>query len=217
MSAPPTPPMTMNRLIHDAVRRDLTRLELALEPLERRGDRPRALDLQRAYANLRDELTRHHEGEDRWIWPMLAGAGGDHELLTAMESEHHAMAEALAETAVAMERVAGSGLTTDATAARVSVVRTGSLVEQHFVHEERDLEPALVPFVESPEWKAVEKKLSRQPPRVAGRFFAWLTDGMTEEGRTFLRATVPTPVVTVLARVFGRSYRRQIAPVWRAS
>jgi len=29
------------------------------------------------------------------------------------------------------------------------------------------------------------------------------------------KATVPTPVVTVLARVFGRRYYREVAPVWR--
>jgi hypothetical protein len=38
---------------------------------------------------------------------------------------------------------------------------------------------------------------------------------MTDEQRRFLRATVPMPVVVVLARVFGRRYGREVAPVWR--
>jgi hypothetical protein len=38
---------------------------------------------------------------------------------------------------------------------------------------------------------------------------------MTDDGRAFLKSTVPTPVVTVLANVFGRRYNREIAPVWR--
>lgn len=50
---------------------------------------------------------------------------------------------------------------------------------------------------------------------MAGQFFAWLTDGMSDEHRAFLRTQVPAPVVTVLAKVFGRRYNRQIAPVWR--
>ena len=54
----------------------------------------------------------------------------------------------------------------------------------------------------------MEKKLSRQPPGVAGRFFAWLTDGMTDDGRAFLKTSVPTPVVTVLGKTFGRQYNR---------
>ncbi len=48
-----------------------------------------------------------------------------------------------------------------------------------------------------------------------GPFFAWLTDGMSDEHRAFLRTLVPAPVVTVLARVFGRRYGREVAPVWR--
>jgi hemerythrin-like domain-containing protein len=209
-----TEPMTMNRLIHAAVRRDLDRLSAALERLSD-GDRARAEQLERAYANLRRELTHHHEGEDTWIWPMLAKAGIDPDLLAAMESEHAAMSRALAETGTAMTTLAGSGSAADAAAARESVVRTQSVVEQHLDHEEKELEPQLVPLLETPEWKAVEKKLSRQPPGVAGRFFAWLTDGMTDDGRAFLKKTVPTPVVTVLGKVFGRRYNREIAPVWR--
>jgi uncharacterized membrane protein YccC len=103
-----TAPMTMNRLIHEAVRRDLQRLTTGLDDLAE-GDRARAQDLERAYANLRAELTRHHEGEDTHIWPMLAGAGVDPDLLTTMEREHSAMSEALADTAVAMSALARSG------------------------------------------------------------------------------------------------------------
>ncbi|WP_324273139.1 hemerythrin domain-containing protein [Blastococcus brunescens] len=182
----------MNRVIHGAVRRDLDRLATALGQLED-GDTTRAQALERGYANLRTQLTHHHEGEDTYIWPMLAKIGVDQGLLDAMESEHHAMAEALAETAGAMTTVARSGSAADAAAARGSVVRTQEVVERHLQHEETELEPQLAPHVESPEWKAVERKLSRQPPGVAGRFFAWLTDGMSDEHRAFLKQTVPSP------------------------
>jgi hemerythrin-like domain-containing protein len=207
--------MTMNRLIHAAVRRDLERLDAALADAAD-GDSSRARDLQRAFANLRNELTHHHESEDRWIWPMLAGVGVDRDLLATMEAEHQAMSAALAETAAAMDRFAASGSATDAASARDSVARTQAVVEQHLAHEEQELEPLLIPHVESAEWKEVEKKLSRQPPFVAGAFFAWVTDGMSDEGRAFLRSTVPAPVILVLSRLFGRRYRRSIAPVWQA-
>jgi len=52
---------------------------------------------------------------------------------------------------------------------------------------------------------------------VAGRFFGWLTDGMSDDGRAFLKATVPAPVVYLLARTFGRGYYRDVAPVWRTN
>jgi hemerythrin-like domain-containing protein len=209
-----TAQLTMNRLIHAAVRRDLDRLAAALDQL-RGGDVGRAQALQRAFANLRRELTHHHEGEDAHIWPMLAKVGVASDLLGSMESEHHAMAEALAETDAAMASLAVSGSAGDAAEARASLLRTRAVVDQHLTHEEDELEPQLHPHTESPEWKAVEKKLSRQPPGVAGPFFAWLTDGMSAEHRAFLRTLIPPPVVTVLARVFGRRYNREVAPVWR--
>ena len=52
-----TTTMTMNHFIHDAVRRDLRRLDSALAGVAD-GDVGRAEALDRAYANLRQELTR---------------------------------------------------------------------------------------------------------------------------------------------------------------
>jgi hemerythrin-like domain-containing protein len=209
-----TASLTMNRLIHGAVRRDLDRLDTALAQVTS-TDRGRAQELDRAYANLRRELTHHHEGEDTYIWPMLKGAGVDPALLEAMESEHHAMSDALSSTSAAMGAFAATGSPADAAVARASVVQTREVVERHLQHEENELEPQLGKYLETPEWKAVEKKLSRQSPGVAGRFFAWLTDGMSDEHRAFLKETVPSPVVTVLAKVFGRSYYREVAPTWQ--
>ena len=210
-----TAPMTMNRLIHAAVRRDLERLHAALGAA-RDGDRERAADLGRAYAYLHSELTRHHEGEDTHIWPMLAKAGVGQDLLGAMQEEHHAMSDALAETASAMKTYVASASAADAAEARASVGRTQEVVERHLAHEENELEPQLQPHLETPEWKAVEKQLRKAPPKVAGNFFAWLTDGMSEPGRAYLRSTVPTPVVALLSRLFGRRYNKEVAPVWRA-
>ena len=143
--------LTMNRLIHAAVRRDLDRLSSALDTFPD-GDRARAQDLDRAFVNLRRELTHHHEGEDSHIWPMLANAGVDGGLLSDMESEHHAMAEALSQTGAAMTSLALSGTAADAAAARASVVRTQAVVERHLSHEESELEPRLHPLTDTPEW-----------------------------------------------------------------
>src|SRR3954454_13533656 len=56
-----TEPITMNGVIHDAARRDLTRLSTARgRPAD--GARARAAELDRTYTYLHGELTRHHEG-----------------------------------------------------------------------------------------------------------------------------------------------------------
>jgi hemerythrin-like domain-containing protein len=206
--------MTMNRVIHAAVRRDLARLESALGAA-RDGDVARARQLERAYANLQRELTHHHEGEDELVFPYLARIGSAPDLLKAMDDEHHAMADALAETRAAMAAYASSASAEDAKSARDSVARTQAVVERHLTHEENDLEPLLEPHLGTAEWKTVEKQLRPRSPALAGRFLAWIQDGMTDEGRSYLRSTIPPPVTALLGRVAGRTYHRDIAPTWQ--
>ena len=206
--------MTMNRVVHAAVRRDLGRLETALDTF-RDGDTERARDLQRAYGNLRRELTHHHESEDSLIFPMLEGVGVDHALVREMETEHQRMSTALAGVTTALDDLAASGSRADAEVTHAKVVETRAVVDQHLDHEERDLEPLVHPHVGSPEWDAVEKKLRSRPIGESGQFFAWLQDGMEERCRVYLRSTIPRPVTVVLSKVFGRRYHREVAPVWR--
>lgn len=205
--------MTMNRVIHAAVRRDLARLDAALGDFPD-GDVERARDLDRAYAFLRAELTRHHEQEDGLIWPMLAKFDVDSALLATMESEHHAMADALREVADALGRLVRTPTTQTAAEARRVVGAAREVVDQHLAHEERAIEPIVHDFEDTAEWKAVEKQLRKGPPVAAGEFFAWLQDGMDESERSYLRSTVPAPVIFVLTRGLGRRYRREVAPVW---
>jgi hemerythrin-like domain-containing protein len=207
--------MTMNRVIHAAVRRDLDRLAAALDEA-RDGDETRAQGLHRAYAHLHGQLKHHHEQEDRLVFPALDRLGVDTALIGDMEGEHHAMADALGRTATVMERYAGTGSAAHAAAARDSVEETRAVVERHLAHEENELEPLMHPHLESAEWKRVEKALRKSPPTTIGPFFAWITDGMDPESRSYVRSTIPPPVVAVFSRVFGRSYHRTIAPVWRS-
>ena len=208
--------MTMNRVIHAAVRRDLDRLGAALA-VARDGDTARAGDLRRAYAALHAQLKHHHEQEDEIVFPALARLGVDTGLIHEMDDEHHAMSDALDVTATAMDRYAGSGSSQDAEAARASVEQTRLVVERHLAHEEAELEPLMAPHLESPEWKAAEKALRKAPPTTTGQFFAWLTDGLDPESERYVRSTVPAPVIAVFSKLFGRRYHREIAPVWRSA
>ena len=66
--------MSMNKVIHGAVRRDLDRFVVALDHFPS-GDRARAADLSRAWENFDEQLTYHHEGEHRIAWPALQKVG----------------------------------------------------------------------------------------------------------------------------------------------
>ncbi len=70
----PSPGMSMNKLIHRAVRRDLDRFRTALAAFVD-GDRQRAGALHRAWENFDVQLTEHHQGEHEIAWPALAAIG----------------------------------------------------------------------------------------------------------------------------------------------
>ena len=206
--------MTMNRVIHAAVRRDLVRLESALHTA-RDGDRARARQLDAAYANMHRQLKHHHLGEDTYVFPFLAGVEGASELVEVMEAEHEAMAAALAEAATAMTAYASTASAPDAHSARDAMIRAHEVVERHLHHEETELEPLMLPHIESPDWKAVEKRLRPGSLAETGRWMAWVQDGMPNQERAFFRSTIPAPVAFLLSRMAGRSYYREVAPAWR--
>ena len=205
----------MNQIIHAAVRRDLGRTESALRALPE-GDARRAGDIQRAWGFLWSELQRHHEGEDTHIWPYLRGLGVvDPALVDAMEAEHVDMAAACAAADRAVDAVAAAPTKTNADAAADAVAEAARVTGAHLDHEESAITPFIKERTETPEWKVVEKELRKASPTTAGQFFAWIQDGATPEERAALRSIVPGPVVLVLGRVLGRSYHRNVAPVWR--
>ena len=206
--------MSMNKVIHRAVRRDLRRFLDATARFPA-GNQARAEELAKAWDNFHFELTYHHEGEHETAWPALQAVGVSPELLTTLDAEHDAMAAALTETASAMGGLRASASAEDAAAARASFERLQEVTVAHLDHEEAELEPVYQANRDSPEIKEMGKKFSKVSPARAGRYFAWLTDGAGPEEMSSIRGTVPTPVLTIINGVFGRSYRREVAPVWR--
>jgi hypothetical protein len=85
----------------------------------------------------------------------------------------------------------------------------------HLDHEEVELEPVYQAQRETPELKAMGKEFAKVSPARGGRFFAWLLDGASAEERAAVTREVPGPVVTVISGVFGRGYRKNVAPVWK--
>ncbi|WP_457205619.1 hemerythrin domain-containing protein, partial [Nocardioides sp. P5_C9_2] len=114
--------MSVNQVIHAAVRRDVARTEQALRALPD-GDRGRARQIQVAWQNLVRELTHHHESEDALVWPFLLSRGVDATLMRAMEDEHAAMKEALGDAGRAIDAVVADPTADRARAAADTVAR----------------------------------------------------------------------------------------------
>jgi DUF438 domain-containing protein len=208
------PELSINQVIHAAVRRDVARTEQALRGL-RDGDGSRAREIRTAWSNLVRELTHHHEAEDANIWPFLERRGFDRGLMAEMETEHARMKQALSSASVAIAAVVSSPTTVHATAAANAVRSCSEVVNDHLDHEERDVEPIVLQLEDDPEWKALAKKLRPASIVDAANALAWMQDGAGERERSSLRATIPGPVVSLLTRLLARRYNREVAPVWR--
>jgi hypothetical protein len=212
--ATPNPPMSMNKVIHAAVRRDLERFRRALDGFGD-GDRERAAALHRAWANFDAQLTEHHEGEHEIAWPAFTAIGVPETTIASFDAEHEQMAADLAATRGTMAALERTASRADADAAALALRNLQATTVSHLEHEEAQTESMLAQHEGDPVMKEMGKKFSRRTgPGRAGIFFAWVQDGATAEERAALAAQVPRPVLAILGGVFGRRYRKEVRPVW---
>ena len=203
----------MNKVIHAAFRRDLDRFITALGSF-RDGDQRRADQLNTAWANFDDQLTYHHEGEHKTAWPALEQVGVSPELLATMDAEHDTMAQALVVTRTAMADLVQSPGRAQAERARAAFEQLRTVTVVHLDHEEAEIEQVYLDNLDQPAIEEMAKTFAKVSPARGGRFFAWLLDGATPEQRAALGSTVPGPVLKVVTGIFGRGYRKNVAPVW---
>jgi hemerythrin-like domain-containing protein len=204
---------TMNTIIHAAVRRDLARLDRALAAF--RPELPqRAVEIATAWDNLAYQLHHHHADEETIFWPILRTLGASDELAAELESEHARMVMALEHAERAMDRFRAEPAAGTAASSRESIGELTGVVDEHFGHEERDLEPISAAHHAAPQLKAAQKAVRRAHRGNTGTLFTWLLDGADDVDVRGLRREVPRPVLFVITRTSGRRYRRTVASVW---
>ena len=207
--------MSMNKVIHGAFRRDLKRFIDALDRFPA-GNQTRAQQLATAWENYDDQLTHHHTGEHEIAWPHLKRIGVSEELLATMDAEHEAMAGALAKARTAISSLARTASADDAVAAKSAMLSLESAMLTHLDHEEAEFESVYLDNLDNEEIKAMGKEFAKVSPSRGGRFFAWLLDGATADEKAAATSNVPGPVLAVISGIWGRGYRKNIAPVWRS-
>lgn len=206
--------MSMNKIIHGAVRRDLERFKNALGNFPD-GSAARAEQLLTAWTFFYGELDYHHHGEHEIAWPALESVGVPRSTLDQMDAEHARMADALAAAGTSFDALATTPTADAAQSAAAAIADLETVVTEHLAHEEAELEPVYQANRAGPEMKAMGKKFAQRGATDAGNFFAWVLNGATDEEKAALRVDVPPPVVAILPRLFGRRYRSTVAPVWR--
>ena len=207
--------MSMNKAIHGAFRRDLDRFIAALSTFPP-GDMTRAQQLGTAWVNFDDQLTHHHEGEHTIAWPALEAVGVSKVLLEDMDAEHEIMVGALAETRTAIGALTRTAGLEESKASLAALQELQAVTVQHFDHEESELEDVYIANRDTAEIKAMGKAFGKVSPARGGRFFAWVLDGASPAERQAVTREVPAPVISIIGGIFGRGYRKNVAPVWRS-
>ena len=114
-----------------------------------------------------------------------------------------------------MSAVASEPSEANVNQARAAFQVLDDVIDTHFTHEERDLEPMMAGVIASPQWKHAQAQIRKtQSPTATGVYFAWLLDDADPDARAFVRHESPRPALFVLSRVLGRSYKR-VATVWQ--
>lgn len=205
--------MSMNTIIHAAVRRDLNRFDLAFGSFGA-GSQRRADELAGAWKNLSFQLHHHHEDEESIFWPAFRSLGVDDSLIGELKGEHEQMLVALDTADKTVDAFHADPTASKAGAAQAAVGELERVFSEHLAHEERDLEPRFAEFHASPEIKSALRQVRRAHRGNQGTLFAWLMDGADADSKRGLRQEVPPPVLLVISRFGGRRYQRTIAPVW---
>ncbi len=206
---------TMNRLIHQAVRRDLARFADALQRFTP-GDHARATALAQAFGHFDTMLTPHHEGEERNLWPVIgdpdAGHGDDVAGLTA---EHESIVAGLAASREALGRLGTSASAADAAAATAGLGQLREAAETHFVHEESEMRE-LCEAADPTALGAAFKKMGRDASPAEGMWFMqWVAEGLSGQDAAALNGTIPAPVRMISRVVAGRRYARVQQAAWK--
>ena len=202
----------MNALIHRAVRRDLSGFAGALDHFPA-GDRDRAAALAARFGWLDVLLTHHHESEEQILWPVLRTSPPDTAEVAELSGEHERIVAALAAARTAFQRFGASGTAEDAATARDAIHELRAAADEHFGHEEAEIDQ-LCRHADPAALQAAYKKLGRYSGLKEGLWFMqWVSDGLPADEKAFLHTLIPGPVHWMSRTIYGRGYASATAPL----
>ena len=209
---------SMMRIVHQALRRDLRRAEIALNgnpaPLPRQRDA-----IARHLTWMMSFLHAHHRAEDEGLYPLVRERDpAAAELLDTMDAEHRTVASAIADVEAAAASLLASG-TNPGEPLVAAVADLSRVLLPHLEREENDTMPVVSAVVTDSEWRELEERYNLKGKSFTELGFEghWLIDEASPEDRQRVVGLVPAVPRFILLHGLARSYRRRAAACWGTS
>jgi hemerythrin-like domain-containing protein len=190
------------RAMHDAIRRDLDRLDAVAPQVARLPETPK--EVLSGWTAFRDALRTHHDAEDDDLWPVLRQHltdPADQLEVDAMVEEHRAIPAALDAVDEALATHEDATKPARDLAARV---------REHLDHEERTVLPLLEQHLSRAEWRHwLLTERDRRAPRERPEFLTWVLDEADDADRAAVMAELPRPARVVYRIALRPRYERQ--------
>jgi len=203
-------------VVHDALRRDLVRLQSALGSAPP-PDGNRRVAIADHARWMMDFLHHHHQAEDTGLWPLIRQRAPQAQgLLDRMEADHAhvtSAAERLRQTAARYRSDAGDQPRADF---RDAVSGLSQALLPHLRGEEDEAMPLVAAVLTEAEWRHWDQA-NNVKGKSLGRLAAdghWLMDGLDPARYTTLIHLVPAPVRIVIIKGYARRYRAECARRW---
>lgn len=207
---------TMMGVVHDALRRDLRRLDLALADSETELPPERREALGAHVEWMMDFLHHHHHGEDVGLWPQLRSRAADAgAVLDGMEAEHGRIAPAMTAVTRAARQFRAGG--TDGREDLLGALHDLSdVLLPHLRHEEDAAMPLVSATMTEAEWRAWDQKYNVKGKSLGqlAREGHWLMDNLDARRYEILVHLVPPPARLLIVKGFARRYRTACLLRW---
>jgi hemerythrin-like domain-containing protein len=209
---------TMMRIVHDALRRDLTRAhEVLTKPEASSREQLRAVGAHLGW--MMRFLHAHHRSEDNGLYPLVrerAGSVADIEVLDRMSRSHEAVASA-SEAVEATAAELAAGRSDDAVQRSAAALATLSgVLRRHLREEETEAMPIVSRTITATEWEAIDRKHNLDSKSMSELGFEghWLLDDASDGDRATVLGLVPPVPRFLLVHGYAGRYRRHAAACW---
>ncbi|MCW2756806.1 MAG: polyketide cyclase, partial [Nocardioidaceae bacterium] len=202
------------RIVHHALRRDLTRATQVLRQPPYPHPRQRAA-LADHLVWMMDFLHQHHASEDAGLYPVVrrrnpAAAA----LLDEMDRDHDAIGPGMAGLQAAATAYRDDPGAREQVLAAVAVLEATLL--PHLRREEDEMMPVVAQSITRADWDRWDDEFNVGPKskRVLADEGLWILEDLAGEDRRVVEALVPPVPRWIILHVLSRGYRRRAFARW---